>query len=363
MFPNRLVLGELEIFHHLFFFCFTIFLNANLKIEFCWAVSKYIEFGGKIQNRVELHNKIFTGFKENKFGTSIQNFSSSYDIKKSTSCLTDYASDSYIIVGGDEEIAPNIDNDKIITVYELLDNKLQAQLLELLEHVVLHSGTNEVEFDNKNIIKSKKLQLDIPENILDNMETNHIYATVYNTKYIHEIFFVHVVYYPNKSSSLILNCVKTKEEKELLSKKDFKHIIKVSWIIVGSRINFKFKSSLTFVLNSYTLKDPLQRFYDNSELNYIKKKIERDLSKEIKHLNFSMCCLGICAFRCQDTDDIESAIIAGLHFCHVDGQKCEPCTYIFDIVKVHLSIINAKQECNEVKWTKCDDHSTYKGEE
>ncbi|CAG8678105.1 18750_t:CDS:2, partial [Dentiscutata erythropus] len=179
-----------------------------------------------------------------------------------------------------------INYSEIITVYKLLDNKLQAQLLELLGHVVLHSGTNEVEFDNKNIIESKKLQLDILENILDNMETNHIYATVYNTKCIHEIFSVH--------------------------------------------------------------------------------KVERDLSKEIKCLDFSMCCLGICAFRCQDTDDIKFVIIAGLHFCCVDGQKWEPYTYIFDIdegkqihylkksLEVHLSIINAKQERN--------DHSTYKGE-
>ncbi|CAG8663276.1 12061_t:CDS:2, partial [Cetraspora pellucida] len=320
----------------------------KISQEFGFIFPMYIEFGGKIQSRIESHSKRFSDFKEKTVGGGIQNTSLTYNSKKGTSSSKFYANDSFRVVGGDETIVSDDNNgsesqkkwlktldhcdkwqpinySEIISVYELLDSKKRVKLLELLGKVVLHSGTNEIEFNNKNIIEPKKLQIDIPENILDNMENNHVYATVYNTECINEIFSVHVVYYPNKSSNLILNCVKTKKEKELLSKKDFKHIVKVSWIIVGSQ------------------------------------NVKRDLPKEIVRLNHNMCCLGICAFRCQDTDDYESTIAAGLHLCRVDGQKWEPCTYIFDIAKVHLSNINAIQEY-EMKWEE-DKNSTYKGEE
>ncbi|CAG8726677.1 12090_t:CDS:2, partial [Racocetra fulgida] len=260
--------------------------TVEQKLNAIKIISQEFGFICKIQNQVDLHSKTCTDSKEINYDVFL-----SYNANESSSNSTNCVSEKYRVVGGDETIMPGIDDtenqkkwlktlrhfDKwkpinysdIIIVYELLDNKLQAQLLELLGHVVLHSGTNEVAFDNKNIIEPKKIRIVIPENILDNMENNHIYATIDNTEHIHEIFSVH------------------------------------------------FKSPLTFMLNSYTLKNLVQRSYDNFEPCYIEKNVDQDPSKEV---------------------------------------ECLDC-------KVHLSIINAKQERNEMKWTEYDGHSTYKGKE
>ncbi|CAG8546822.1 18492_t:CDS:2 [Racocetra persica] len=349
----------------------------QLSQEFGFFLPLYIEFGGRIQYEIETHTEIHTDSKKKKFAATPEN----------VICK------SYAVIGGDETIRPDVENrvslekwtkslghfnkwkpisySDIISVYELLDDNLQAQLLELLGKVVLYSDFCEIEFNDKNIMNPRLLSIndkiaESKKNILANMANNQIFATVYNFQKVKEVFSVHVVYSPDEIPYLVVNCIKTAEEKEKLSRKRFKYIIKVAWMIVGFRTNFKIGTPLNIDLNSFIIKNSEQGVYHNSKLNCAKQ----DLSKIYKFSNELDFPLGICAFKCHNEEEfneiIESNIIAGLHFCQ-NKHNWMPCNngkridVLPKSLEIHWCTINTKHEPEKMIWRKWNERSMYKG--
>ncbi|CAG8435897.1 10777_t:CDS:2 [Scutellospora calospora] len=373
-------------------------LNAikALSQEFGFFFPMFTEFGGRIQCRVELNSETSANSKKENFEVNLQDFSSSYNSKKGSSTSICNVISSCKIIGGDET-DPDIRDRKsrqkwtetlrtcdkwrpinyseIISVYDMLDNKLRAQFLEGFGQEVLLSGIVEVRFNSKDIVEPQTRKIEnIPSNILANMENNQIYATVYNDKSIHKVFSAHVVYYHNKSASLVIQCIKTKEVEELKEQK-FNHVVKVAWMIVGFRTDFSFEPSLNLKLNSYTLKKPIQKFYNKPKCT---ENAERCPSKIKFPSHKRYCLLGTCAFRYQSTDEVdedsESGVIIGLHFCQ-NKHNWDPCVYAFDLNKgrqvdiytkpleIHWGIITTEQEYKEMIWDNSNKYLMYKGQE
>ncbi|RIB22947.1 hypothetical protein C2G38_2074194 [Gigaspora rosea] len=135
-------------------------------------------------------------------------------------------------------------------VFDLLYNELRHKLLELYGQKILLSDTFEVKFNNQNIMKPYTW---VPKCVPPNMKDNQIYATVYNVNCVHEVFSVHAVY-KDPVPTLVINCIKSMSEKEILSRgKKFNYIIKVTWMIIGYRNDFNFEPSLGPELISCTL--------------------------------------------------------------------------------------------------------------
>ncbi|CAG8495116.1 23567_t:CDS:2 [Gigaspora margarita] len=266
-------------------------------------------------------NEISTESNKRLVSASMQDFSLSYKSEKDSSMFMNENRNNYLVIDGDDTIKPGINDSKsqerwfetlhsydkwkpinyseVIWVYDLLDDKLRERLLKAFGQDVLLHGTDEVKFDNNDVKKSKIIEI---KNVPPNMANNQIYATVYETN-CEEVFSVHVVYYRVANPILVIKCIKTKKERESLSKVKFNYIVKVAWMIVGFRIDFNFKPSFKLKLKSCT--------------EEVKQK---KLPEEFKFPRDKLyCLLGTCAFRYYDEDDsdedIESAIIAGLHFC------------------------------------------------
>ncbi|CAG8478005.1 2655_t:CDS:2 [Racocetra persica] len=329
-------------------------LNAieELWKDFGFFFPKCIEFGGRIQQKISFNNETVTDSKKKKFSVGLQDSNLSIDSEKTSSKFMDKNRSSRRVFGGDVSIDPDFNDSEsqrkwlemlrcsdkwqpisyseVVWICELLDNELQARLLEIFGQEVLRNGTDEVEFDNGDIKKPKRIEI---ENI--HMANNQIYATIYNTKCIHEVFSVHVVYYGEANPTLVIQCIKTEE------KKDFKRIIKVAWMIVGFRTDFNFKPPLKLKFNSCTIKsDCIEKI--------------QDLSKVFKFPKNKMyCLLGTCAFRYQDGDeDVESTIIVGHHFCK-NVQSWKSCFYAFDLVSYQF-YISLKLEANQYVFIKIE---------
>ncbi|KAF0418307.1 hsp70 family protein [Gigaspora margarita] len=352
----------------------------ELLPEFGLFYPMYIEFGGRIQQKINLQRVTASDSEKNKIGVNVQDFAPSLNYEKSELKSKNYVKNNYEVIGGDGTKNPEMNDregqqkwletlrncdswkpinySKIVMVFDLLNDELRTQLLKVFGQEVLLSDTFDVEFNNKNIMKPRELVI---KRIPPNMKNNQIYATVYNVNCDHEVFSVHVVY-NNVDPILVINCIKTKKEKQKLSKgKKFEYKIKVVWMIVGFRNDFNFEPSIDLELKSYTLLDP-------------NKKLDLCKMSKFPH-DKKYCLLGMCAFRYSEDEfnyDTESVIIAGLHF-RKNGRNWEPCFYAFDLnegkqieilekpLEIHYSFIMTEHEYKEMTWSKSTQHQIYEG--
>ncbi|CAG8437800.1 9684_t:CDS:2 [Scutellospora calospora] len=364
------------------------------------------DFGGIIQFQTDYSSKTSINSKRRQFESNIQGSSLTYNSESNLSTSKYYTNKNYVIIGGDtheckdiniEDIGNQkdwlkslsdynkwglINYSKIVSVYELLDDELRMKFLRIFGQKVLYYKTIEVDFNEKNITEPQKRPITIPTDILRNMKENkqdyQIYATVLHN--VDEVFSVHIEYFSPTNPYLVILCVKEKKSSKILSFNK-KYKITVAWMIVGFHLNFNFKHSL-FKLKSYTLTNPMQKFYNDPELNDSNEYTDESFSEIFKsHNSRTYCLLGTCVFRHQDdeNEEIATRIVAGCHFCKNDNRSWKPCFYAFDLVidicqknklEIHCGIITENSHTligpEEVKWDECknrNSHTIYKGKE
>ncbi|CAG8786171.1 40710_t:CDS:2, partial [Gigaspora margarita] len=207
--------------------------------------------------------------------------------------------------------------DKIYSLFELLNENLQKEVLRALGHRILKAGSKDINFDLRNSSNSippyiHNLSPDIKE--IENVPNCQVFASIMS-KSDKNLFSAHIDYL-NKDKNIPVIVVHNIKREHSCSTTC---LIKLGWIIVGPLTNFDFKVRFPLVVK--IMKQSVKHIASLKENH-----------STIKINNYKPCILGICAIEV----DSESSSISNNGKSQLSSESSVDSTESTEIIPYDL---------------------------
>ncbi|CAG8598914.1 7592_t:CDS:2 [Cetraspora pellucida] len=138
---------------------------------------------------------------------------------------------------------------EVYSLFELLDNELKTEVLNIMGHQILEAKIDEISFNTKKYEKDKKpyIYKELPK--IKNISECNILASIVSKEY--NVFSLHVDYMGGDKNRPVIVIHHIQGEKTIISHNKVKEVkIKLGWIIVGPQTSFDFSTKYPPIFKS-----------------------------------------------------------------------------------------------------------------